>query len=207
MKRCIINDTTEVYVRQQPYGYGFEVMQKTKLAASTQRPEGAIRYTKIFHSYDKQKVLDVFKDIETTKQLPAQLPPTVDESIPARVLVFKGKHDTAYYDVHSLELLEKTCRHILTTEAHYYYKPEQPTNDSGVNSLEDIDKIPFKDLQIATRQKFEAYNEALKAYNIKLEDWDNLQHVIDGKGTLADVIDAMQIYENDNYEIEQLTAL
>jgi hypothetical protein len=118
-----------------------------------------------------------------------------------KILVHRTKHFTAHYNVSTKEMLHKTIRHILNEEKDYYYKPEKPENNTGINCVEDLEKIPFEELRNETAEKWKNYEEQMKRYDYAMHDWNNLQEVLKGKG---DPIDAMREYESDCWDIEEL---
>jgi len=186
------------YTRREPYGYGYQIMSKTPI------DEKRNKYDELFLSYDKEKVKEIFDKIEKTKEVPTTFPDTSNEVPPTRVLVHRTKHYTYHYNVSTKEMLIKTFRHILNEEKDYYYKPDEPKNDTGITCVEDLEKIPFDEMREQTAEKWEKYEKQLKSYKNEFFDWNILQEVINGKGNLRDVRDTMDVYEEGKWEIEDL---
>lgn len=194
---------TEYYTRSEPNGYGYQIMGKTSILVVSVllQDETRKKFDVLFASFDKEKVNNVFTKMEETGEVPNTFPDTSNEVPPIKILVHRSKHFTSHYNVSTKEMLMKTMRHILTGEKDYYYKPDEPKNDSGVTSSEDLELIPFEVMRKEATVKWLNYEKELKEHKIRMIDWNNLQDVINGKGN---PMEAMGEYENDNWDIEDL---
>jgi hypothetical protein len=188
----------EYYTRSEPNGYGYQIMGKTRI------DEIRKKFSQLFISYDKNKVKDIFTKMEETGELPNTFPDTSNEVPPIKILVHRSKHFTSHYNASTKEMLTKTIRHILTDEQDYYYKPDEPKNDSGVTCVEDLELIPFEVMRKEATVKWLNYEKELKEHKIRMMDWNNLQEVIKGKGN---PMDAMREYESDNWDVESLITI
>ena len=195
MKKLKI-DEVEYYTRTSNYGY--QIMSKILIE------DGRNKYTEIFQSFDKEKINNVFTEMEKTMELPISFPDTSKEIPPIKILVHRQKHFTAHYNVSTKEMLIKTFRYILKQEKNYYYKPDEPKNDTGVTCLEDLELIPFEGMRIQTTEKWEKYEKELEKYKSEMSDWNNLQEVLKGKGN---PYDAMLEYEYERWDIEELITI
>lgn len=190
----------EYYSRRHPRGYGWQIMEKTPIPSE----EYMANYKCLFHSNDKGLVATLFKLFEGGEVV-KNFPEHEEPHCPEKILVHKTKHHEAYYSVPTLESLEKTMRHILVQEYTgqiEHMKPEDMVhNDSGVESLEEIETIPVEKVREEVRLKWNDYMQEVKSNAKYTMEWVNLKMVLDGGGH---VFSAMEAFEYDQYECENL---
>lgn len=202
MKRVKISDTVEVFNTNGYQGYGYQILKRSEVERIS---ENKIRYKRelLFHSYNKKVVLELMTQIEETKTIPETWPDTSTEIPQARIFKFDSKHYTYHFDAQTPEKLEKAARRVLKEESPYY-PPDEPKNESGIETIEELEKIGIDSLKKEVEEKFNKYQKQLKNYNYHLSDWNNLCLVLEGKGELNNVLDALDKYEVDRYEIIDL---
>lgn len=202
MKTVQISDGVEVYTRNSVQGYGYEIIKKT-FVEKIDENRTRNNYQQIFHTYKRDLLKSEFEKIEKTKAIPETWPDTSKEVPEMKIFVFRSKHCTYHFDAQTPEKLEKACRKILKEESPYW-PPDAPKNNSGIESAEELDKIGIETLRKEIEEKFNKYQKQLKQYNYNLTDWNNLQLVLEGKGTLRNALDALQYYEADRWDIVDL---
>ena len=192
-------DGIEYISRINPNGYGFEIIKRESLKG------GKIRRSLVFQSYNSdlvKSIMDRFMDGEIVSDFPN----TSDEVPPMKLLVYRSKHFIGYYNVPTLESLDKTLRYILKQEYKDYIKGMNPNNnvknDSGVSSQEEIDSIPIETVRNSVQEKWDLYQKDIKENTLLKRDYENLRLVVEeDKGNS---LIAMDVYERENYEIEDI---
>jgi len=201
MRTTEINGITYIS-RNQPMGYGYEIISKTPI------DEKRIKYDLVFHSYNRDLVKSTM-DRFMKGEVVTDFPDTSDEVPPMKILVYRSKHYTNYYNVPTPESLDKTFRHILKQEWNDCLEKWKPindiNNDSGVTSQEEIDSIPVDDVREDVQRKWDEYQKKIKKNKWEMNDWENLRLVVrEDKGSAKN---AMDTHEAGNWEIENLTEI
>lgn len=199
--------TTEIdgitYIsRNKPMGYGYEILSKTPI------DENRSKYNLVFHSYNRDLVKSIM-DRFMGGEVVTDFPDTSDEVPPMKLLVYRSKHYTSYYNVPTPESLDKTFRYILKQEwdsCLENYKPiNNIENDSGVTSQEEIDSIPVDAVREDIQKKWDNYQRKISQRKKEMEDWENLRLVVrEDKGNARN---AMDTHEVGNWDIENLTEI
>jgi len=197
-----ITDTLEIYTRPNLNGYGYEICSRTFI---DWKEDGNKRheYKLLFHSFDKNLILSLYEDIKKLKSVPETWPDTSKEVPPMRIFRFESKHYTYHFDAQTPEKLEAAARKVLNDESPYW-APDVPKNDSGIESIEELDLVGIDPWKTAVEEKFNRYQKEFKQYKIDRKNWEDLQLVIKGGGNLRDVLNVLREYESGRYEILDL---
>lgn len=195
----------EIYfTRNNPNGYGYEIMKKVLIEGTKN-----ISYTLIFRSYNKILVVNVM-DVFMSGEIVTDFPDTSTEIPPPKILVSHFKHWDGYYDVSTPKLLNNTYRHILkevySDNIDSYAPLTDIVNDTGVESQEELDKIPndiaLKDI---VQKKWNEYQEKIKCVMNDSKSYDNLKAVV--VNDEGDAQRAMQEWRKDRWEIEEVNKI
>jgi hypothetical protein len=159
----------------------------------------------LFHTYNRELAREVFSKFENDEVV-TDFPDTSGEVPPMKLLVYRSKHWTGYYNVPTPEILNKTFRHILKQEWNDCLENWKPTNsiknESGVTSQEEIDSIPIETVREDVQKKWNDYQKKIKENTQEMKDWENLRLVVrEDKGNARD---AMDVYEAERWEIEDI---
>ena len=188
--------------RNNPDGYGYEIIKKVPI------DEKRSKYSLVFHSYNRELVKSIM-DRFMEGEIVSEFPDTSDEVPPMKLLVYRSKHYTSYYNVPTPESLDKTFRYILKQEYKDYLKGMNPNNlienNSGVNSQEEIDSIPIETVRNDVQKKWDSYQKNIKRNEIENKDYENLRLVVDeDKGNSRN---AMDVYESERWDIETISEI
>jgi len=197
--RTITIDGIEYYSRSNPNGYGYEIIKKEPIS------DKKSKYSLVFQSYNRELVKSIF-DRFMNGEVVSEFPDTSNEVPPMKLLVYRSKHFTSYYNISTPESLDKTFRHILKEEWDSCLENWKPTNnienESGVTSQEEIDSIPIETVRENVQNKWDTYQRKLKEKTRETEDYENLRLVVrENKGNARN---AMDIYEAENWDIENI---
>lgn len=199
MRIIELKDKSKLIFKIGVHGIGFEAVHSIKKEDKTER-------TPLFFTYDEEKWKSLSKQVEETKEIP-EWPSTDNEVPPLKILVLRSKHYIGYYEVSTPQKLEIAVRTVLKNEQNYYYSPgTPPKNESDINSLEEIEKIPerFPNLRKEAKEMFEEYQKKLDEFNTATKVWNKLQDIIAGKGTLLEAMRVLEHYESGHYDIENV---
>ena len=202
MKEVTI-DGIEYYTRNAPCGYGYEIIKEEKI------DEKKKKRRVYFRTYKIELLKSIFDKMKDTGKLPNVFPNTSSEIPPPKVLVHDTKHFRYHYFVDTPEKLKKTCIKILKerVDEDYYYKPEEPTNDSGIDSLDELDTIPekFAGMKSSFEMKFKVYQRAVIEYKSFMTDWGNLQRILDNEDLeIRFVWNVINEFEPENLRLEDM---
>ena len=197
-----LNDV-EYYIKRNRYGFGYEIVTITKMDKR--------KYYKLyFRSVDKELVKKVFHEIAETEALPKSLPDTSNEVGETKVFRHETKHHTYYYRVNSLEELEKVGRHILKSGMEYdYWNPTggtPPENETGMTE-EEINALPDGKIKENALKQYKRYKTDLTYHNNQISEWEKLGKVVNGEGDLHDVMERLDHFEIENWELLELTVV
>ena len=200
--REVTIDNIKYYTRNAPCGYGYEIIKEEKIDEKKKR-------SLYFRTYDIKLLKSIFSKMEETQKLPDALPNTSSEIPPPRVLVHNTKHFRYHYFVDTPERLKNACIKILKerVEEKYYYKPNEPTNDSGIDSLDELDDIPekFAGMRTEFERKFKDYQREVTYYKSAMVDWKDLQRILDNEDLeVRFVWNVITEFEQDSLTLENM---
>ena len=195
----------EYYLRNHPNGYGYEIISSEPTGVVS--PRGFKQYNRslLFHTYERDLARNVFEKFENGEVV-TDFPDTSGEVPPMKLLVYRSKHYTAYYNVPTPDSLDKTFRHILKEEWGSCLENWKPTNniknESGVTSQEEIDSIPIETVREDVQKKWDEYQKKINENTREMKDWENLRLVVrEDKGNSRVAMDS---YESENWDLEDI---
>lgn len=198
-RRYIEFEDHTYYALQKTYDNYWAVIKKDK--------ENNIKM--LFYNYDKNVVKKFLDDLIENEALPNIPSDVCIDKLEQRVLVYKSKHYTYYYKANTGEELKKVCIKILSEEFNSYYKPLEPINDSGINSLEELETLDkFKNLPESVlntiKYNFKSYIHKYREYKQDINSFNDLKLAIEGKLNTDQTYNILQEFESDRIELETL---
>jgi hypothetical protein len=201
--REVTIDNVLYYTRSAPCGYGYEIIKEEKIG------EKKKKRSLYFTTYDNELFRSIFYKMKDTQKLPDALPNTSSEIPPPKVLVHDTKHYRYHYFVDTPEKLKKACIKTLKerVDENYYYKANEPTNDSGIDSLDELDDIPkkFAGMRTTFERKFKDYQREVIEYKSSMVDWSDLQRILDDEDlTVRFIWNVINKFEGDSLSLEDM---
>lgn len=141
----------QLYIRQNEYGYGYELVEKKNGG-----------YKILARSSDIEKLKEI-KD--NNLPIPSDLP--MEEV--KKILVLDEKFFYYYY-IPTIESLQKVAIKII--KGYTPYTPKEPENKSGISSIEDLEKMGVdksSEIGLIISKKFKEYKKDLRYYKEEVE--------------------------------------
>jgi hypothetical protein len=120
-----------------------------------------------------------------------------------KILIFREKHGSRYFDASTDELICKAALKVLTErleDGYWYYEPEPP-NKGGILTPNQIATLPTAALVNQETDKLIRYNQDFRQYEYDLQEFRDIKKSVETKDGLT-AYKILRSRSCDEYEYE-----